>query len=53
MVTFGRSRREAPQVDGVVYLAGRHEVGDFVPARIEGHTEFDRFARPIAAEQGA
>jgi tRNA A37 methylthiotransferase MiaB len=52
IVTFGRSRREAPQVDGAVYLSGRHEVGDFVLARVEGHTEFDRFARPAAAARG-
>jgi ribosomal protein S12 methylthiotransferase len=52
IVTFGRSKREAPQVDGVVYLAGRHTVGDFVAARIEGHTEFDRFARPVAIARG-
>jgi ribosomal protein S12 methylthiotransferase len=52
IVTFGRSRREAPQVDGVVYLAGRHDVGDFVRARVEGHTEFDRFARPVADARG-
>jgi hypothetical protein len=51
-VTFGRSKREAPQVDGAVYLAGRHEVGDFVLARVEGHTEFDRFARPVAEVRG-
>jgi ribosomal protein S12 methylthiotransferase len=51
-VTFGRSMREAPQVDGVVYLAGRHCAGDFVLARIEGHTEFDRYARPIAVALG-
>jgi len=51
-VAFGRSRREAPQVDGVVYLAGRHSVGDFVQARVEGHTDFDRYARPVAVAQG-
>lgn len=52
IVTFGRSMREAPQVDGVVYVAGKHAVGDFVLARIEGHTEFDRFARPVRAARG-
>jgi len=51
-VAFGRSRREAPQVDGVVYLAGKHCVGDFVQARVEGHTDFDRYARPVAVAQG-
>jgi hypothetical protein len=52
IVTFGRSMREAPQVDGVVYVAGKHAVGDFVLASIEGHTEFDRFARPVLAARG-
>ena len=47
--SFGRSIREAPTVDGLVYVSGAHETGAFVQARIAGHTEFDRFARPVVA----
>ena len=43
---FGRSRREAPGVDGAVYVAGDHPIGEFVSAITTGHTEFDRTARP-------
>jgi ribosomal protein S12 methylthiotransferase len=42
----GRSIREAPGVDGSVYVAGDHAVGTFVKSRIVGYTEFDRFAEP-------
>ena len=44
----GRSQREAPGVDGLVYLSGEHPIGEFVPATIAGHTDFDRIARPVA-----
>jgi ribosomal protein S12 methylthiotransferase len=43
----GRSIREAPQVDGVVYVAGEHPVGTFVDTRVVGYTEFDRFGEPV------
>ncbi len=48
-VCFGRSIREAPSVDGVVYVAGTHAVGEFLRARVTGYTEFDRFAEPVTA----
>jgi hypothetical protein len=44
----GRSQREAPGVDGLVYLSGEHAIGEFVPATIAGHTDFDRIADPVA-----
>lgn len=47
VVSVGRSIREAPQVDGAVYVAGEHLVGTFVDTRILGYTEFDRFAEPV------
>ncbi|MCL6624598.1 MAG: TRAM domain-containing protein, partial [Fimbriimonadales bacterium] len=37
----GRSYRDAPEVDGVVYLRGRAQPGDFVEAEITGSTEYD------------
>jgi ribosomal protein S12 methylthiotransferase len=47
-VSLGRSVREAPEVDGKVYLSGEHAAGSFVRATIVGYTEFDRLAAPIA-----
>lgn len=43
LVSVGRSIREAPGVDGNVYIAGEHAIGSFVTCAISGHTEFDRF----------
>lgn len=45
----GRSAREAPGVDGLLYLKGAHAAGDFVRARVIGFSDFDRFAIPVAA----
>jgi len=45
IAAFGRSRREAPGVDGVVYVAGECPTGGFVRVVTTGHTEFDRIAR--------
>jgi ribosomal protein S12 methylthiotransferase len=44
---IGRSQREAPGVDGAVYVAGTHATGDFVTATIVGHTDFDRAGTPL------
>jgi len=46
LVSLGRSSREAPQVDGAVYVAGEHAAGAFVQSRVLGYTDFDRFAVP-------
>jgi len=48
IAAFGRSRREAPGVDGVVYVAGDRPIGEFVSAVTTGHTEFDRIASPVS-----
>lgn len=45
----GRSAREAPGIDGSVYVAGEHATGEFVTATIVGHSDFDRAAQPVAA----
>jgi ribosomal protein S12 methylthiotransferase len=40
-VLVGRSRRDAPEVDGLVFLHGRAEVGQIVTARIVQALEYD------------
>ncbi len=47
LVSVGRSAREAPGVDGSVFVSGEHPVGEFVSAQMVGHTDFDRAARPL------
>ncbi len=42
----GRSRREAPDIDGTVYLAGEGLVpGRFVRAQVTAYSEYDLFAQ--------
>lgn len=50
--SVGRSMREAPGVDGYVYVAGKHPAGSFAPVTVLGYTDFDRYARPYAQGQG-
>jgi ribosomal protein S12 methylthiotransferase len=45
----GRSRREAPDIDGSVYLTGEDLTpGRFVRARVEAYSEYDLYARTIS-----
>jgi len=39
----GRSFRDAPEVDGVVYFDGEAEVGKFVEVRIEDVDPYDLY----------
>jgi ribosomal protein S12 methylthiotransferase len=50
-VCFGRSVREAPNVDGLVYVGGAYAAGEFVRVRVIGNTEFDRYAQPVVAAE--
>jgi ribosomal protein S12 methylthiotransferase len=43
-VLVGRSRRDAPEVDGLVFLHGRADVGDLVRARVVQALEYDLVA---------
>jgi ribosomal protein S12 methylthiotransferase len=47
MVSVGRSVREAPGVDGKVFLADEHDIGSFVSCEILGYTDFDRFGTKV------
>ena len=38
---IGRTFTEAPEVDGVVFIKGRGEMGDFLEVTIEEHDEYD------------
>jgi ribosomal protein S12 methylthiotransferase len=40
-ISAGRAKRHAPEVDGLVFVAGIHPVGSIVPVRITEADEYD------------
>ncbi len=48
-VRVGRSRRDAPEVDGLIFVDGPAEVGTIVVARVTAALEYDLVAEPVAA----
>jgi ribosomal protein S12 methylthiotransferase len=44
-VVAGRTYREAPEVDGLVFARGKAQPGERVPVVIEGASEYDLFGR--------
>jgi ribosomal protein S12 methylthiotransferase len=43
-MSVGRSYRDAPEIDGLVFLPSELPVGDMVSARITGAMEYDLLA---------
>ncbi len=40
-ISVGRSYRDAPEIDGLVFIEGRLEIGQIVPVRITGAMAYD------------
>jgi len=40
-IIIGRSYRDAPEIDGLVFVEGRASVGEIIPARITGAMAYD------------
>ena len=40
-ITIGRSYRDAPEIDGLVFVEGNPNIGDIVPVRITGAMAYD------------
>ena len=40
-IVIGRSYRDAPEIDGLVFVEGKAEIGDIVPVRITGAMAYD------------
>ncbi|MCK7482086.1 MAG: hypothetical protein M0C28_36750 [Candidatus Moduliflexus flocculans] len=38
---IGRSYRDAPEIDGLVFIEGNAKIGDIVPVRITGAMAYD------------
>ncbi len=43
----GRSRRDAPEVDGLVFVDGPARVGEIVTVRVMSALEYDLVAEPV------
>ena len=46
-VRVGRSRRDAPEVDGVVFVDGPGQVGGIVQVRVTGALDYDLVGEPV------
>jgi ribosomal protein S12 methylthiotransferase len=47
-ISIGRSYRDAPEIDGLVFIEGDAKIGDIVPVRITGAMAYDLTAVPIS-----
>ncbi len=57
IISFGRSYRDAPEIDGMVMVEGALPVGEIVPVRITGATTYDLMGtvdlgQPIVIQPG-
>jgi ribosomal protein S12 methylthiotransferase len=48
---IGRSHRDAPEIDGLVFLSGGGLPGEIVRARVTGAEEYDLFAEPLGVSE--
>ncbi len=46
-LSVGRSYRDAPEVDGLVFFPGEVEAGEIVPVQITGAAEYDLFGEAV------
>jgi ribosomal protein S12 methylthiotransferase len=46
-VSIGRGPTDAPEIDGVTYVRGQHQVGHIVPVRITGIQAYDFIGEPM------
>ncbi len=46
-ILIGRSYRDAPDVDGLVYIEGEAPIGEIVPVKIHSALEYDLVGKPL------
>ena len=51
-ISVGRSYRDAPEIDGLVFIEGKLEIGQIVPVRITGAMAYDLTGVPAAQKPG-
>ncbi len=49
-ITIGRSYRDAPEIDGLVLLEAKAEIGEIVPVKITGAMAYDLTAQALDAK---
>ena len=45
-VSVGRSYRDAPEIDGMVFVPGELPLGEMVPIRVDGAMTYDLTGQP-------
>lgn len=45
-ISVGRSRRHAPEVDGLTFVSGEHEIGSMIDVVVDDVTVYDLWASP-------
>lgn len=48
--SIGRSHRDAPEIDGLVFVEGAHAVGSFIDVQVTGAEPYDLFAQSTQAQ---
>ncbi|MFN2118874.1 MAG: 30S ribosomal protein S12 methylthiotransferase RimO [Anaerolineales bacterium] len=51
-VSIGRSYRDAPEIDGLVFIEGPAQVGEIIRVRVTGAMPYDLTALPLQESQG-
>lgn len=46
-IAIGRSYRDAPEIDGLVFVEGKAEIGSIIPVKITGAMVYDLTGRPV------
>jgi ribosomal protein S12 methylthiotransferase len=52
-VSVGRTYRDAPEIDGLVFVSGELPLGEIVPVHIDGAMVYDLTATPVGHQPGA
>ncbi len=52
-VSVGRSYRDAPEIDGLVFVPGELPIGEIVPVRIDGAMTYDLTGYPAGVAAGS
>jgi ribosomal protein S12 methylthiotransferase len=46
-IAIGRSYRDAPEIDGMVFIEGNAQIGEIVPVKITGALAYDLTGVPV------
>lgn len=50
-LSIGRSYRDAPEIDGLVFIEGKAEIGDIVPVKVAGAMAYDLTGVPVRSHE--